>query len=78
MLCSHDWQPRSGMDSGSQCCLCGKVSALESTPASGLVNGKLRPPRDACDRKTAPTILATGLIKPKSWVHKILGHYPPI
>lgn len=76
MLCSHDWQPRSGMDSGSQCCICGKVSALECTPSSGLVKGSLRPAREACDRTKEPTLIATGTVKSKSWVHNILGHYP--
>ena len=43
MFCTHDWAPRTGMDSGSSGMLCGRVSAKECLPGSGLSSGELLP-----------------------------------
>lgn len=43
LFCDHDWQPRTGMDSGSHCSKCNKLSDREvSSPSSGLSNGSLQ------------------------------------
>lgn len=43
LFCDHDWQPRTGMDSGSHCSKCNKISNKEvSSPSSGLSNGSLQ------------------------------------
>lgn len=42
MFCNHDWQPRTGMDSGSYCTKCSKFSSKEVdfNSLSGLQNGQ--------------------------------------
>lgn len=41
MFCSHDWSPRTGMDSGSYCQRCSAVSDKDCIPGSGLSEGRL-------------------------------------
>lgn len=43
IFCSHDWEPRIGMDSGSMCCHCGRISERECIPSTGLGTGELLP-----------------------------------
>lgn len=40
IFCNHDWHPRTGMDSGSVCLKCGKISHKECITYP-LSNGKL-------------------------------------
>ena len=42
LFCSHDWAPRTGMDSGSYCQRCSAVSDKECITGSGLSEGRLR------------------------------------
>lgn len=77
MFCSHDWEPRTGMDSGSVCAHCGKVSDRECIPGSGLGTGELLPrgsvyipPHMACE-------ITPGRPQEKrSFLDRLLGIYP--
>lgn len=42
ILCNHSWEPRSGMDSGAICSICGKITNREISQLScGLTDAKL-------------------------------------
>lgn len=58
LFCSHDWAPRSGMDSGSYCVKCFSTCARECTPGSGFSAGTLLP-RDATVPGSARPAAAT-------------------
>lgn len=44
IFCDHDWQPKTGMDSGSSCTKCGATTNKEFdiNKSGGLQNGSLR------------------------------------
>jgi hypothetical protein len=54
MFCNHDWTPRTGMDSGSFCSQCGKITEKEIniSLSSGLNNGTLE--KNNCFLKIFP------------------------
>ncbi len=55
MFCSHDWAPRTGMDSGSYCQRCSTVSDKECIPGSGLSEGRLGKDSYRAPHPSAPT-----------------------
>lgn len=55
MFCSHDWAPRTGMDSGSCCQRCSAVSDKDCIPGSGLSEGRLGKDSYRASQPTAPT-----------------------
>lgn len=60
MFCSHDWAPRTGMDSGSYCLRCSAVSDKECIPGSGLSEGRLGPlSYSSTSEKKAPQSFAS-------------------
>lgn len=71
MFCTHDWAPRTGMDSGSSCMLCGRVSAKECLPGSGLSSGELLPRSASRIDPAIPTP-----VSPRSFFDRLLGSYP--
>ena len=44
LFCDHDWNTKTGMDSGSYCSKCGKSSEkeIDLSKSSGLNNGTLK------------------------------------
>ena len=53
LFCDHDWQSRTGMDSGSYCTKCKKISSREVdvNKSSGLNNGTLESRIDTVRKK---------------------------
>lgn len=64
IFCDHDWQTRTGMDSGSYCSKCNSLSSKEVVQASsGLSNGQLESRIDAVKDKYSKTKVVSDFSK---------------